>query len=83
MSQSELAPIEAEAKECQIRQYIRRPDKQFWLDLLNPPPLPTQADHTRRTRISRYALGAVFALTSFYFVISFLLAGQKVSLLSW
>ena len=71
MSQSELAPIEAEAKECQIRQYIRRPDKQFWLDLLNPPPLPTQADHTRRTRISRYALGAVFALTSFYFVISF------------
>ena len=58
-------------KDCQIRQYIRRPDKQFWLDLLNPPPLPTQADHTRRTHITRYALGAAFALTTFYFVISF------------
>jgi len=57
-------------KDCQIRQYIRRPDKQFWLDLLNPPPLPTQADHTRRTRITRYALGAAFALTTFYFLIS-------------
>lgn len=58
-------------KDCQIRQYIRRPDKQFWLDLLNPPPLPTQADHIRRTKITRYALGAAFALTSFYFLISF------------
>ena len=64
-------------KDCQIRQYIRRPDKQFWLDLLNPPPLPTQADHTRRTRITRYALGAAFALTTFYFLISFFMGVKE------
>ena len=62
-------------KDCQIRQYIRRPDKLFWLDLLNPPPLPTQADHTRRTRVTRYAIGAAFALTTFYFLISFFMGG--------
>lgn len=56
---------------CQVRNYLRRPDKAFWLDLLSPPPTPTQADHTRRTRITRYALGAAFALTTFYFLISF------------
>ncbi len=66
---SELS--QANEKDCQIRQYIRRPDKLFWLDLLNPPPLPTQADHTRRTRVTRYAIGAAFALTTFYFFISF------------
>ena len=70
---SELS--QANEKDCQIRQYIRRPDKQFWLDLLNPPPLPTQADHTCHTRITRYAIGAAFALTTFYFLISFLMGG--------
>ncbi|PTQ90182.1 class 3 adenylate cyclase [Agitococcus lubricus] len=72
-------------KDCQMRQYIRRPDKQFWLDLLSPPPLPTQADHTRRTRITRYSLGAAFALTTFYFLLSFFLGftqGLSVILLN-
>ena len=42
---------------------------------VNPPPLPTQADHTRHTRITRYAIGAAFALTTFYFLISFFMGG--------
>lgn len=57
-------------KDCQVRSYLRRPDRAFWLDLFSPPPTPTEADHIRRSRITRYALGAAVLVTVFYFCIS-------------
>ena len=37
-------------KTCYVRSYLRRPDAAFWLDLLAPPPKPTETDFTRRRR---------------------------------
>lgn len=58
-------------KECQVRSYLRRPDPAFWLDLLAPPPQATQTDHIRRTRMTRYALGAALLVSVFYLILSF------------
>ena len=66
MPQSILkADTEAE-KTCYVRSYLRRPDAAFWLDLLAPPPKPTETDFTRRRRMTRYSLGAALGLSAFY-----------------
>ena len=66
MPQSILkADTEAE-KTCYVRSYLRRPDAAFWLDLLAPPPTPTETDFTRRRRMTRYSLGAALGLSAFY-----------------
>ena len=70
MPQSILkADTEAE-KTCYVRSYLRRPDAAFWLDLLAPPPKPTETDFTRRRRMTRYSLGAALGLSAFYVVLS-------------
>ena len=60
-------------KNCQVRSYLRSPDKAFWLDLLSPLPIATEADHIRRVRLTRYALGASVIITSFYFCLSMII----------
>ena len=73
MPQSILkADTEAE-KSCLVQSYLRRPDAAFWLDLLAPPPKPTQTDHMRRARLTRYSLGAALLISAFYFCLSFVL----------
>ena len=57
-----------------MRNYLRRPDKAFWLDLLRPPPKPTEADHIRRARLTRYALGASVLITAFYLCLSMVMS---------
>lgn len=58
------------------RQYVRRPDRAFWADLLAPAPPPTPADAQRRARIARYALGAALAVTLLYVLVSLLVAAD-------
>jgi class 3 adenylate cyclase len=57
-------------KTCYVRSYLRRPDAAFWLDLLAPPPKPTETDFTRRRRMTRYSLGAALGLSAFYMGLS-------------
>ncbi|HEX5277620.1 MAG TPA: adenylate/guanylate cyclase domain-containing protein [Fluviicoccus sp.] len=52
------------------RAYLRRPDRAFWLDLLTPMPPATDHDRLRRERLARYSLGAAFALSAFYVVLT-------------
>lgn len=56
------------------RQYVRRPDRAFWADLLAPAPDPTPADAQRRARIARYALGAALVVTLLYVLVSLVVA---------
>ncbi|MCK5873991.1 MAG: adenylate/guanylate cyclase domain-containing protein [Alcanivoracaceae bacterium] len=51
-----------------IRDYLRRPDREFWLDLLSPAPQATEAAQQRRQRLTRYALGAANVITLPYIV---------------
>lgn len=57
-------------KHIDLRQYLRRPDREFWLELLKAPPRPTETSHIRRTRLARYALGATTLFTLPYIIIS-------------
>ncbi len=52
------------------RNYLRRPDPAFWLDLLTPMPTATDHDRYRRERLARYSLGAALALSAFFVVLS-------------
>ncbi len=56
-----------------LRQYLRRPDREFWLELLKAPPRPTETSAVRRQRLARYALGAATLFTMPYVVVSALL----------
>lgn len=56
--------------EARFAQYLRKPDANFWLDLLRAPPPATAADAMRRERITRYVLGLATLLSLFYTVVS-------------
>lgn len=56
-----------------IRDYLRRPDREFWLDLLSPAPQATQSAQLRRQRLTRYALGAANVITLPYIVVTALI----------
>lgn len=56
-----------------IRDYLRRPDREFWLDLLSPAPEATHAAQLRRQRLTRYALGAANVITLPYIVVTALI----------
>lgn len=56
-----------------LRQYLRRPDRAFWLELLKAPPRPTETSAVRRQRLTRYALGAAALFTLPYATVSALL----------
>jgi class 3 adenylate cyclase len=68
--------------EINLRNYLRRPDKAFWLDLLKPPPRATDAHDMRRVRLARYSLGAAFIVTLMYTALSTILlpAGMPIVL---
>ncbi|MFZ5722798.1 MAG: adenylate/guanylate cyclase domain-containing protein [Pseudomonadota bacterium] len=51
-------------------QYLRRPDREFWLDLFRAPPRPTETAAIRRERLARYALGACVLFTVPYVAVS-------------
>lgn len=70
MPQSILKADTEADKTCYVRNYLRRPDAAFWLDLLSPPPQPTQTDFTRRRRMTRYAIGLALGLSAFYVLLS-------------
>lgn len=57
-------------KPIDLRQYLRRPDREFWLDLLKAPPRPTETASIRRERLARYALGAALVFTVPYMAVS-------------
>ena len=83
MPQSILkADTEAE-KTCYVRSYLRRPDAAFWLDLLAPPPKPTETDFTRRRRMTRYSLGAALGLSAFYVALSLIFNLKDSQSLIW
>ncbi|MFP5440314.1 MAG: adenylate/guanylate cyclase domain-containing protein [Gammaproteobacteria bacterium] len=50
--------------------YLRRPDREFWLELLRAPPRPTETASVRRERLARYALGACVLFTLPYVAVS-------------
>lgn len=50
-------------KPVDLRQYLRRPDRDFWLDLLKAPPRATETSSIRRERLTRYALGGALVFT--------------------
>ena len=56
-----------------IRDYLRRPDRAFWLDLLSPAPPATEAARLRRQRLTRYALGAANVITFPYIIVTALI----------
>jgi guanylate cyclase len=58
------------AVERGVRQWLRRPDAAFWLDLFVPAPASTASDHERRHRLARYALGMALLATLPYVLIS-------------
>ncbi|MFZ5755533.1 MAG: adenylate/guanylate cyclase domain-containing protein [Pseudomonadota bacterium] len=57
-------------KPIDLRQYVRRPDREFWLDLFRAPPRPTETASVRRERLARYALGAALVFTVPYMAVS-------------
>jgi class 3 adenylate cyclase len=61
------------AVERSLRQWVRKPDAAFWLDLFTPAPASTASDHHRRHRMARYALGMATLMTIPYVVISLLM----------
>jgi class 3 adenylate cyclase len=66
-----------ERKPLDLQQYLRRPDREFWLDLLKAPPKPTETSAVRRQRLARYALGAAAVFTLPYMVVSALIDWQS------
>lgn len=50
--------------------YLRRPDREFWLDLLKAPPRATETASIRRERLTRYALGGALVFTLPYMLVS-------------
>ncbi len=63
-------------KPIDLRQYLRRPDREFWLELFRAPPRSTETSHVRRARLARYALGVAAILTLPYIIISLTLDPQ-------
>ncbi|MFP5382519.1 MAG: hypothetical protein ACLGHG_00460, partial [Gammaproteobacteria bacterium] len=57
-------------KAIDLRQYLRRPDRDFWLELLREPPRPTETATVRRARIARAALGLATVVSSLYAAVS-------------
>lgn len=57
-------------KPIDFRQYVRRPDREFWLDLLRAAPRPTETASVRRERLARYSLGAALLFTVPYVSVS-------------
>lgn len=53
-------------KPIDLRQYLRRPDRDFWLDLLRAPPGPTQEAGVRRQRVARASLGLATVISGLY-----------------
>lgn len=53
-----------------LRDYLRRPDSAFWLEILKPPPQSTELDELRRIRIARYALGGAAMIALMYTAIT-------------
>jgi adenylate cyclase len=45
-----------------LRDYVRRPDSEFWFELLKPMPSPTDEDQQRRFRLTRYSMGVGFVI---------------------
>jgi len=79
-----ILKTETEAeKTCYVRSYLRRPDAAFWLDLLAPPPKPTETDFTRRRRMTRYSLGASLGLSAFYVGLSLVFNLKDSQSLIW
>jgi len=70
-------------KACYVRSYLRRPDAAFSLDLLAPPPKPTETDFTRRRRMTRYSLGASLGLSAFYVGLSLVFNLKDSQSLIW
>jgi class 3 adenylate cyclase len=66
-----------ERKPLDLQQYLRRPDREFWLDLLKAPPKSTETSAVRRQRLARYALGAAAVFTLPYMVVSALIDWQS------
>lgn len=66
-----------ERKPFDLHQYLRRPDRAFWLDLLKAPPKSTETSAVRRQRLARYALGAAAVFTLPYMVVSALIDWQS------
>lgn len=68
-------------KPIDLRQYVRRPDREFWLDLLRPPPRPTETDALRRALVARASLGLATIVTFIYAAVSAMVAWESARLL--
>lgn len=71
-----------EERAAGVGAWFRRPDRQFWLDLLGEMPEATPADASRRTRLARYALGLATVLTLTYLVMTLFVAGLQLRALT-
>jgi adenylate cyclase len=65
-------------KPIDLRQYLRRPDREFWRDLLRSPPLPTESDAVRRERLARAALGLATLVAVLYALATLVVASRAV-----
>jgi class 3 adenylate cyclase len=68
-------------RDLHLRDYLRRPDRSFWLELLKPLPAGTEIDQQRRVRLARYALGAAFMVTLLYVLLSTMVLPQGLPIL--
>jgi class 3 adenylate cyclase len=66
-----------ERKPLDLHQYLRRPDRAFWFDLLKAPPKPTETAAMRRARVGRAALGLATVITLLYALVSALVAWES------
>ena len=57
-------------RDVDLREYVRRPDSEFWFELLKPMPSPTEEDQRRRFRLARYATGVGFVIAVFFACVS-------------
>lgn len=57
--------------------YLRKPDADFWLKLLRPPPAGGEKHVQRRERITRYSLGAATVAGVLYAVLALIMAPDQ------
>ncbi|MDO8331392.1 MAG: adenylate/guanylate cyclase domain-containing protein [Fluviicoccus sp.] len=65
------------------RNYLRRPDRGFWLDLLTPMPTATDHDLHRRERLARYSLGASLVISAFYVLLTLITLAREGQVLTY
>ncbi len=53
-------------KPVDLRHYLRRPDRDFWLEMFRPAPSSSAAAMRRRQRLTRFTLGAATLISTFY-----------------